>query len=88
MTTRADDGVVVYLNGKEVGRANLPDGAVTRGTYATVAASTATAVASPVSWNVPPNLLVDGVNTIAVEVHSNYRLTPSMSMDLTLTGTS
>ncbi|MFC5675849.1 delta-60 repeat domain-containing protein [Aeromicrobium endophyticum] len=88
LTTRADDGVAVYVNGKEVGRANLPEGALTRGTYATVAASTATAVASPVSWNVPPSVLVDGVNTIAVEVHSNYRLTPSLSMDLTLTGTS
>jgi hypothetical protein len=88
LTTRADDGVAVYVNGTQVGRANLPDGPLTRGTYATVASSTATAVESPVSWNVPTSLLVDGTNTIAVEVHSNYRLTPSLSMDLTLTGTS
>jgi hypothetical protein len=88
LTTRADDGIAVYVNGTQVGRANLPDGPLTRGTYATVASSTATAVESPVSWNVPTSLLVDGTNTIAVEVHSNYRLTPSLSMDLTLVGTS
>ncbi len=89
LTTRADDGVAVYVNGAEIGRANLPSGTLTSGTYATSAQSTATATASPVSWNVPPGLIgADGSVTVAVEVHSNYRLTPSMSMDLTLTGTS
>jgi hypothetical protein len=89
LTTRADDGVAVYVNGTEVGRADLPAGALTRSTYASSARSTATAVASPVSWDVPTSLIgADGSVTVAVEVHSNYRLTPSMSMDLTLTGTS
>lgn len=86
LTTRADDGVAVYVNGTEIGRANLPDGTLDRGTYALSAPSTATAVASPVAWSVPSGLLVDGQNTIAVEVHSNYRKTPSLSMDLSLTG--
>ena len=89
LTTRADDGVAVYVNGTEVGRANLPSGTLTSGTYASSAQSTATATASPVYWNVPPGLIgADGSVIVAVEVHSNYRLTPSMSMDLTLTGTS
>ncbi|KQX71790.1 fibrinogen-like YCDxxxxGGGW domain-containing protein [Aeromicrobium sp. Root472D3] len=89
LTTRADDGIAVYVNGTEVGRSNLPAGTLTAGTYATSAQSTATATASPVSWDVPTSLIgSNGAVTIAVEVHSNYRLTPSMSMDLTLTGTS
>jgi len=88
LTTRADDGVAVYVNGTEVGRSNLPAGTLTASSYALTAPSTAAAVASQVTWDVPINLLVDGVNSIAVEVHSNYRLTPSTSMDLTLTGTS
>lgn len=88
VTTRADDGVAVYVNGTEVGRNNLPAGTLTSTTYAGSAPSTATAIANPVSFAVPLGLLVDGVNTIAVEVHSNYRLTPSLSMDLTLAGTS
>ncbi|KAA1379738.1 delta-60 repeat domain-containing protein [Aeromicrobium fastidiosum] len=87
LTTRADDGIAVYVNGTEVGRSNLPSGALTPTTYAGSAPSTATALASPVTFTVPPSLLVDGTNTVAVEVHSNYRLTPSMSMDLALSGT-
>lgn len=87
LTTRADDGVAVYVNGTEVGRSNLPAGTLTATTYALSAPSTATAVASPVTWSVPTSLLVDGTNTISVEVHSNYRATPSISMDLSLTAT-
>jgi hypothetical protein len=88
LTTRADDGIAVYVNGTEVGRSNLPTGTLTAGTYALSAQSTATALANQVTFDVPVRLLVSGANTIAVEVHSNYRLTPSASMDLTLTGTS
>ena len=87
LTTRADDGIAVYVNGTEVGRSNLPSGTLTSTTYAGSAPSTATALASPVTFSVPPSLLVNGTNTVAVEVHSNYRLTPSMSMDLALSGT-
>ena len=88
LTTRADDGIAVYVNGTEVGRSNLPQGTLTAGTYALTAPSTTTALANQVTWDVPTSLLVNGANTVAVEVHSNYRLTPSTSMDLTLTGTS
>jgi hypothetical protein len=88
LTTRADDGVAVYVNGTEVGRSNLPTGTLTSTTYALSAPSTTTARANPVTWTVPVSLLVDGTNTISVEVHSNYRATPSTSMDLSLTATS
>jgi hypothetical protein len=88
LTTRADDGIAVYVNGTEVGRSNLPAGELGANTYALTAQSTATAVANQFTWDVPVGLLVNGTNTIAVEVHSNYRLTPSASMDLTLTATS
>ena len=86
LTTRADDGIAVYVNGTEVGRSRLPQGALTSGTYATSAVSTTAALAAPVTFSVPPSLLTAGTNTIAVEVHSNYRATPSQSMDLTLVG--
>jgi hypothetical protein len=88
LTTRADDGIAVYVNGTEVGRSNLPTGTLTASTYALSAPSTATAVANAVTWSVPPGVLVDGANTVSVEVHSNYRATPSTSMDLTLTAAS
>ena len=88
LTTRADDGVAVYVNGAEVGRSNLPAGTLTASTYALTAPSTPTAVANPVTFEIPLGLLVEGENSIAVEVHSNYRATPSSSMDLSLVATS
>ena len=84
LTTRADDGIVVYVNGTEVGRSNMPAGAVTAGMYALSAPNTATAVATPVVLTIPKALLVAGANSIAVEVHSNYKSTPSASMDLSI----
>ena len=82
MTTRADDGVVVYVNGVEVARKNLNAGAVTQGTYANAAVSAATAVSTPFVFDVPASAFVAGTNVIAVEVHSNYRSTPSHSFEL------
>jgi hypothetical protein len=88
LTTRADDGIAVYVNGTEVGRSNLPSGSLTSTTYAVTARNTATAIANEVAFDVPVSLLRSGTNTIAVEVHSNYRATPSASMDLRLVATS
>ncbi len=85
LTTRADDGLVVYVNGTEVTRANLPAGTITPNTYATAAPSTSTALANPVIVPIPAELIQTGVNTIAVEVHSNYRSTPSSSIDAKVT---
>ncbi len=81
--TVADDGVVVYVNGTEVGRKNMPAGVVGHGTYASTAVSTPTANTTPFVIEVPVSLLVNGVNTVAVETHINYRGTRDMSMDLT-----
>lgn len=88
ISTRADDGIVVYVNGTEVGRSNMPAGTVSSGTYASTGVSTANALANPVTYVVPPAVLKSGSNQVAVEVHSNYRSTPNTSMDLTVTGTS
>ncbi|WP_235564068.1 PKD domain-containing protein, partial [Arthrobacter sp. Soil763] len=85
LNTVADDGVVVYINGTEVARKNMPAGAVTFSTYASVATSTAKANAAPLTIDVPTSLLVGGINTIAVETHLNYRATPDISFDLKAT---
>ena len=82
LTTRADDGVIVFVNGGEVGRSNLPTGAITQNTYALTAPSTATAVANPVSFVVPASALHEGTNVIAAQVQSNYHATPNGSFDL------
>lgn len=84
VTVIADDGVVLYLNGVELGRANLGTGTLTQNSYATAAPRATTAGANRVTFTVPANLLVEGTNVISASVHANYRTTPDLSFDLAL----
>ena len=81
--TVANDGIVVYVNGTEVGRTNMPSGTITSATYASAAPKVAAAPA--VTINVNPALLMAGTNVIGVETHLNYRGTPDVTFDLTAT---
>ena len=87
LTTRADDGIVVYVNGTEVGRQNVAPGPAGVTTYATASPSAATALANPVTITVPGELLITGTNVIAASVHSGYKATPSHSFALRAVGT-
>jgi hypothetical protein len=63
-----DDGAVVYLNGQEVIRHNLPEGEITHQTFALTAVGgddENTFFESPID----PALLVSGNNVLAVEIH-------------------
>lgn len=85
LSTRADDGIVVYVNGTEVGRTNMPSGTVGTGTYASSAVSTANSQRP--TYTVPTSLLVDGTNVISAETHLNYRATANATFDLSATMT-
>lgn len=61
-----DDGAIVYLNGQEIHRQNMPAGAVSHGTTAT--SNIGNAVFSG-RFNVPASALQIGDNLLAVEVH-------------------
>lgn len=61
-----DDGAVFYLNGQEIYRFNMPEGAVTPSTTATPGVSDAVLV-GPIAM--PASNLVPGRNVLAVEVH-------------------
>ena len=61
-----DDGAVFYLNGVEVYRLNLPATNITYSTFATVNVGIP-GFTGPVI--IPANSLVQGLNTLAVEVH-------------------
>ncbi len=76
----ADDGAVVYINGVEVHRYNMPAGEITPETR-------------PITWiggadeafktvTIPADALVDGENTVAVEVHNFWRGNADLSFDL------
>ncbi len=60
-----DDGAVFYLNGQEVGRPGMPDGLISYETFASESVNNATYK----SLTLPAELLRDGANTLAVEVH-------------------
>lgn len=61
-----DDGAVVYVNGAEVSRINMPAGVIDYSTMASAAVANAT-FAGP--FTIPSSALVAGNNVMAVEVH-------------------
>ena len=63
-----DDGMIVYVNGKEAGRYNMPSGSVD---YNTVSTSYASGNPDTGSMQIPASMLKKGENVIAVEVHNN-----------------
>lgn len=80
-----DDGAVVYLNGIEVWRSNMPAGAITYQTYA----STAIAWPNETTWHastLSPLYLIPGNNVIAVEIHQSDPGTSDLSFNLKLEG--
>ncbi len=85
LRTVANDGVVVYVNGTEVSRSNMPTGTIGFSTFASSGRSTTTANANPLVITVPLNLLVEGTNTISVETHLNARSTTDVTFDLEAT---
>ena len=60
-----DDGAVIYVNGTEVFRSNMPGGSIG---YQTLASSAIDDIAF-YSASFSPGLLVDGANVVAVEIH-------------------
>jgi len=65
---KVDDGAVVYVNGVEVARENMPSGPIDRRTLA----SSNVRTVSETTVAIPASALAEGANTIAVEVHQ-YR---------------
>jgi len=80
-----DDGAVVYLNGVEVARSNMPDGEVGFQTLANSAiGGTDEYIFS--EFQVEASLLVTGTNVIAVEIHQSSASSSDISFDLELNG--
>lgn len=84
MQIKRDDGVVVYVNGTEVYRNNMPTGTISYTTWASATASDDGATFQTVS--LPATAFVTGSNTIAVEIHQRNATSSDISFDLGLTG--
>ena len=80
-----DDGAVVYLNGTEIARSNMPAGTVSSGTLASGAVAGADE-STFYPYVISPQLLVGGTNVIAVEVHQAAADSSDISFDLELIG--
>jgi uncharacterized repeat protein (TIGR02543 family) len=81
-----DDGAVVYLNGEEVVRKNLPAGEISHLTLATLAVG-GTDETTFSTFNLPASGLLPGDNVLAVEVHQSAGNSSDLSFDLGLTAT-
>jgi len=80
-----DDGAVVYLNGVEVWRTNMPTGSVGFLTPASVAIGGADE-STFVQTTISPSLLVTGTNVLAIELHQSGGTSSDISFDLQLIG--
>jgi hypothetical protein len=78
-----DDGAVVYLNGTEVLRDNMPSGNVTYSTLA-VSAVGGTDESTFYDFTIDKSGLVVGKNVIAVEIHQSGGTSSDVSFDLSL----
>ena len=80
-----DDGAVVYLNGREVFRSNMPSGSLT---YRTSALANVSGAAESTFYptTIVATNLVNGTNLLAVEVHQCGTNSTDISFDLELVG--
>jgi hypothetical protein len=83
LRTLRDDGAVVYLNGTEVWRSNMPAGAIGYQTLAAVAVGLPQETTF-YGASVDPALLVAGTNVLAVEIHQVTPASSDISFDLEL----
>jgi len=79
-----DDGAVVYINGQEALRNNMPDGDISASTFAVNAIGGA-AESIYYEFALQPGLLQAGDNVIAVEVHQADASSSDVSFDMDLT---
>ncbi|MBM3846734.1 MAG: hypothetical protein FJ405_10690 [Verrucomicrobia bacterium] len=81
MRVQRDDGVVVYVNGSEVARDNMPAGTLT---YATRSVGS---IADEQEWltlSIAPSALRPGTNVVAAEVHQQNSTSSDAGFHLTL----
>ena len=84
LNLKRDDGAVVYINGTERFRSNMPSGTIS---YNTKASSEATDNGTAVqTTTLSAGSLVTGTNVIAVEIHQAANNGPDLFFDLQLNG--
>ncbi len=78
-----DDGAVIYLNGNEIVRSNMPTGTISYSTLAPVAVGGAEETTF-FEFTIDKSNLVAGTNLLAVEIHQSGGTSSDVSFDLSL----
>ena len=86
MNLLRDDGAVIYINGTEVARSNMPTGAVNYLTQsATIVSNADETTYFPLA--LPTSALVTGDNVIAISLHQRDNTSSDLGLDLDLIAT-
>ncbi|ROI05186.1 DUF839 domain-containing protein [Chryseobacterium sp. G0240] len=75
-----DDGIVVYLNGEEVVRDNMPAGTITFNTFSSTTIDGAAENVYNI-FSIPKSKFVDGVNRISIELHNRSVSSSDLRID-------
>jgi hypothetical protein len=81
-----DDGAIVYLNGKEIGRSNMSGGNQRYEDYAISATSNEGGLVNLGTLTLAAGDLLEGTNVLAVEVHQNSSSSSDTGLDVQLSG--
>ncbi|MEP7107849.1 MAG: metallophosphoesterase [Ferruginibacter sp.] len=85
LNIKRDDGAVVYINGTEVFRSNMPAGTIS---YTSLASASASDDGNtPQTKALTISQIKQGNNTLAVEIHQNVNTSSDLSFDLELIAT-
>ena len=75
-----DDGIIVYLNGEEVVRDNMPAGTVTFNTFSSTTIDGAAENVYNI-FSIPKSKFVNGINRISVELHNRSATSSDLRID-------
>ena len=84
---RRDDGIIVYLNGEEVIRDNMPAGVVNHADFSSTTIDGAAETAINI-FSIPKNKFVQGNNRISIELHNRSAGSSDLTIDAYLKNTS
>ena len=82
LSTIMDDGLIVYLNGKEMFRENMKAGAVTYSDFA--ARSSNENESFETEFSIAPGDLLEGTNTLSIELHNSSANSSDLGIDVAL----
>ncbi|PIA81214.1 hypothetical protein BFR04_14835 [Gaetbulibacter sp. 4G1] len=86
LNVQRDDGIVIYLNGHEVMRDNMPDGEITNETTAVDLIFTDATEKITHTKLLSPDLLNQGLNTICASVHQARKISSDCIFNLEIIG--